>query len=185
MPIKTKNVRDLSKPLAALVLFQALCALYFIVDIVRDGRDRGMTLPHFGGEIAATVGLVVAIAVETYVLIGLLRRQARMAQGLGVAAGALADLMEDYFRNWGLTPSEQDVAVFAIKGYTIAEIAKLRHSAEATVKTHLNSIYRKAGVPGRAQLVSVLVEDLFRAPLLDDRPAARGPELVLGETQSR
>ncbi len=89
-----------------------------------------------------------------------------MEKSLGVAAGALAELMEDYFREWGLTPSEQDVAAFTIKGYAIAEIAEMRGSAEGTVKTHLNAIYRKAGVPGRGQLVSLLIEDLLNSPLV-------------------
>jgi DNA-binding CsgD family transcriptional regulator len=167
MPRRLMKLRDLSKPLAALILFQGLCALYFVLDVLRDGRDGESPLLHIGPELAATMGLVIAIAVQIRVLLDLLRRQQRMEQGLGVAAGALGELMEEYFRAWSLTPSEQDVAAFTIKGYSIAEIATLRGSAEATVKTHLNSIYRKANVPGRAQLVSVLVEDLLRAPLMD------------------
>jgi DNA-binding CsgD family transcriptional regulator len=58
------------------------------------------------------------------------------------------------------------VAAFTIKGFTIAEIAALRGSAEGTVKTHLNAIYRKAGVQGRGQLVSLLIEELLGGPLL-------------------
>lgn len=61
----------------------------------------------------------------------------------------------------------------AIKGYSIAEIAGLRGSAEAAIKAQLNSIYRKSGTQGRAQLVSVLVEDLLRAPLLNEENAGR------------
>jgi DNA-binding CsgD family transcriptional regulator len=167
MPQRLLKLRDLSKPLAALILFQAMCALYFVLDVARDGRDGESPVFHIGPELAATLGLVVAIGVQIKVLLDLLRRQERMAKGLGVAAGALADLMEDYFRDWGLTTAEQDVANFTIKGYSIAEIAELRGSAEGTIKTHLNAIYRKANVPGRAQLVSVLVEDLLRAPLVD------------------
>lgn len=79
-------------------------------------------------------------------------------------------MIEGYYRDWGLTASEQDVAGFTIKGYSIAEIATLRGSAPGTVKTHLNAIYRKAGVAGRGQLVSLLVEDLRRAPLLEPLP---------------
>ena len=98
----------------------------------------------------------------------------RCAPDLGAgrhpAAGALADVIEGCYRNWGLTASEQDVAGFTIKGYSIAEIAILRGSAPGTVKTHLNAIYRKAGVAGRGQLVSLLVEDLRRAPLLEPLP---------------
>ena len=44
--------------------------------------------------------------------------------------------------------------------------AKLRGSAEGTIKTHLNAIYRKSGVTGRAQLVSILIEDLMRGTLV-------------------
>jgi DNA-binding CsgD family transcriptional regulator len=112
------------------------------------------------------LGLIIGILFEVQSLLALLRRQAHMEKSLGVAAGALAELMEDYFREWGLTPSEQDVAAFTIKGYAIAEIAEMRGSAEGTVKTHLNAIYRKAGVPGRGQLVSLLIEDLLNSPLV-------------------
>ena len=56
-----------------------------------------------------------------------------------------------------------------MKGCSIADIAQMRGSAEGTVKTHLNAIYRKAGVQGRGQLVSVLIEDLMNAPLVEKK----------------
>ena len=90
-----------------------------------------------------------------------------MARRLGDRGPSfLSDLMQTYFEAWHLTPTEQDVASFTIKGCSIAEIARLRGSAEGTIKTHLNAIYRKSGVTGRAQLVSVLVEDLLQTPLI-------------------
>jgi DNA-binding CsgD family transcriptional regulator len=154
-----------SPTLVALILFQLACTGVFVWDVVADfGED--MSMAHILPEIGATVGLLIGIAFEISYLTRLLRRQETMARGLGVAAGALSDLMEGYFRDWGLTSAEQDVAAFTIKGYSIAEIAELRGSAEATVKTHLNAIYRKARVPGRGQLVSLLIEDLMRAPLI-------------------
>jgi DNA-binding CsgD family transcriptional regulator len=158
-----------TRALVVLILFQCLCTAFFVGDVLRDASSLGLVGlvdPHFLPEVGAVVGLVVGIAVELRLLMRMLRRQAHMAQGLGVAAGALADVMEAYFRAWGLTPAEQDVAGFAIKGYSNAEIATLRGSAEGTVKTHMNAVFRKAGVAGRAQLVSLLVEDLFRAPLV-------------------
>jgi DNA-binding CsgD family transcriptional regulator len=164
-----------SPALVGLILFQIACACVFFVDVVYDLREAEV-LWHMIPEIAATVGLMIGIVFEVRYLIHLLRRQEVMARGLGVAAGALADLMEGYFRDWGLTSAEQDVAAFTIKGYSIAEIAKLRGSAEATVKTHLNAIYRKAGVPGRGQLVSLLIEDLMRAPLVE--PPLTGQDLT-------
>ena len=165
MQPKRQDIPARSPALVALILFQTACAAIFMVDVVYDLRAAEASW-HMIPELAATVGLVIGIVFECMYLIRLLRRQETMARGLGVAAGALSDLMEGYFRDWELTSAEQDVAAFTIKGYSIAEIAELRGSAEATVKTHLNAIYRKAGVPGRGQLVSLLIEDLMRAPLL-------------------
>lgn len=157
--------------LVLLILFQGLCTAFFVFDVMEDFGEGNVPLLHLTPEILATVGLIVGLIFEVRSLMALLRRQAHMEKSLGVAAGALAELMEDYFRDWALTPSEADVAAFTIKGYSIAEIATLRGSAEGTVKTHLNAIYRKAGVQGRGQLVSLLIEDLLNGPLV---PGGRG-----------
>lgn len=169
------SIRDGGGALVLLILFQILCALFFLGDVMLDIEEQETSLWHLAPEIGATLGLVIGIAVESKVLLALLRRQAQMQKSLGVAAGALADLMQAYFRQWALTPSEQDVAAFTIKGYSIAEIAELRGSAEGTIKTHLNAIYRKAGVPGRSQLVSLLIEDLLNEPLIDGAGGRQKP----------
>lgn len=155
-----------------LILFQALCALVFIIDVASDLGGETVLL-HLLPELAATVGVALGLAFETRYLFSLLRRQARLEQQMSVAAGALQEVIEGWFRDWKLTPSEEDVAAFTIKGYSIAEIATFRGSAEATVKTHLNSIYRKAGVSGRGQLTSLLIEDLLRGPLPAPAAGAR------------
>lgn len=152
--------------LIALILFQLACTVFFVIDVSADVELSGLTSFELAPEIAATAGLVLGIVFELRLLARLRKRQAGLAQGLSVAAGALDQVIQSYYGQWALTPAERDVAGFTIKGYSIAEIAQLRGSAEGTVKTHLNAIYRKAGVTGRGQLVSLLVEDLFRAPLL-------------------
>lgn len=156
-------------PVAALILVQAVCSVIFLGDVVTDLSPRGVAgltdLANLS-EAAASIGLVLGLMFEVAVLGRLVRRNSRMAQSLSVASGALVDVMEGYFRTWALTPTEVDVATFTIKGYSIAEIASFRGSAEGTIKTHLNAIYRKSGTAGRAQLVSVLVEDLFRSALV-------------------
>jgi DNA-binding CsgD family transcriptional regulator len=169
-----------SKRLMLLIGFQLLSAFYFMFDVGKDMMLDGDALSHAIPEIAATVALFIGILFEVRVLQEMLRKQERLTQGLGVAAGELASIMETYFRDWGLTAAEQDVATFTIKGYSIGEIASLRGSAEGTIKTHLNAIYRKADVPGRAQLVSVLVEDLLRAPLIVE--GANGADAAERET---
>jgi DNA-binding CsgD family transcriptional regulator len=72
------------------------------------------------------------------------------------------DLLEERFGEWALTPPERDVALFAIKGMSTAEIAMLRMTSEGTVKAQTNAIYRKAGVSGRPQLLSLFIDDLMR-----------------------
>lgn len=91
------------------------------------------------------------------------------------------DLLAERFAEWGLTRAERDVALFAIKGLSTAEIAGLRQTSEGTVKAQTAAIYRKAGVTGRPQLLSLFIEDLMR----DDSPirprelaATEGPPLL-------
>jgi DNA-binding CsgD family transcriptional regulator len=156
-------------PLLLLIAVQFICIVVFLADVVKDLTlvDRGrLAPPEILAEVAATIGLILGLVFEGVVLARLVRERARMQQSLSAASGALADLMQRYFTNWGLTATESDVAAFTIKGFSITEIAAFRGSAEGTIKTHLNAIYRKSGVSGRAQLISVLVEDLFETPLL-------------------
>lgn len=177
MPQITPDAR--TRWVLALILFQALCALVFVVDVTADLRalPAGGWDLHIIPELAATAGISLGLAFETRYLLGLLRRQARLERQMSVAAGALQEVIEGWFRDWRLTPAEQDVAAFTIKGYSIAEIAGFRGSAEATVKTHLNAIYRKAGVSGRGQLTSLLIEDLLRGPVASPVASpATGPE---------
>jgi DNA-binding CsgD family transcriptional regulator len=157
------------RPVIALMVIQMICALIFLSDVIDDLLPHGGEIVNWSiaaSEVAAVTGLLLGLVFEAVVLLRLLRRQGQMAQSLAVAQGALGALMEGYFRTWALTPTEADVAAFTIKGYSIAEIAALRGSAEGTIKTHLNAIYRKSGTSGRAQLVSVLVEDLLRGALV-------------------
>ncbi len=81
---------------------------------------------------------------------------------LRIASIAFADLLAQRFRQWGLTPAEADVALFAIKGLSTAEIASLRNTSEGTVKAQTNAIYRKAGVTGRPQLLSLFIDELMQ-----------------------
>jgi DNA-binding CsgD family transcriptional regulator len=152
-----------------LIAVQTLCAAFFLWDVVADMRPGGMsalTNLHILTEAMAALALVSAIAVELRYLIRLLQRQAQLEDQVSIAAGALHDIMLAHFDSWGLTPSPRDVALFVIKGLPIAEIARLRGSAEGTVKSQLNAVYRKAGVSGRGALLGLLIDDLVAAPLV-------------------
>ena len=152
------------KLLLAGIGIQLVAALFFLVDVAMDWSEEGAggtDLLHNGVELIAAVGLMLGIVVLALELRRLLARQARMAQTIKVASGAFHDLLEQHFDAWGLTPSERDVALLLVKGLSLAEIARLRKSAEGTVKAHCNKVYGKAGVGGRTQLVSLFLEDLM------------------------
>jgi DNA-binding CsgD family transcriptional regulator len=158
------------------MIAQAACAGYFLYDVTQDylSHEYGAGFaPHLMMEGLANLVLVAAIALEAVYLRGILRRQAHTDRVIEVASGALRDAMMAYFDDWGLSPAEAVVAEMVIRGKSISDIAAARGSAEGTIKTQLNAVYRKAGVSGRSQLVSILIEDLLDGPLSNvARPSA-------------
>jgi len=62
---------------------------------------------------------------------------------------------------FGLTSRELEVLALLPKGQTSSQIAAQLYVSEATVKTHLSSIYRKLGVANRTEaVVSAIKNDL-------------------------
>lgn len=165
-----------------LFLLQAVAAFYFVSDILL--LLLGVSLPpiswraHEAFEISAALALVVGLVFGFHALV-LARREAEAAQEkLRRASSAFAELLAERFGEWRLTTAERDVALFALKGLSTAEIAQLRATSEGTVKAQTASIYRKAGVTSRGQLMSLFIEDLMEAPMAGRaaRPAdAPGP----------
>jgi len=154
--------------LTLLIVVQAFCAAIFVTDVIHESMmPKGISF-HLVIEAIATVGLILAIWIEVRYFREMMRENDKQGRSLRVATGALSEVIDDYFAEWGLTPSERDVALFAIKGLSNTEIAGLRKSSEGTIKAHLNAVFRKAGVSGRNQLVSLLVEDLMGKPLIEE-----------------
>ena len=48
-----------------------------------------------------------------------------------------------------------------LKGLSLREIAQLRDTSERTVREQARSVYRKAGINGRASLSAYFLEDLL------------------------
>lgn len=153
-----------------LLLVQVVCALFFLYDIL--STLSGVALPPVNWQlyefiqIAAALGLVFGAILTGWVLRQSMRRSAHIEAQLKVASGAFLELLEDNFRKWSLTPAERDVAMFSIKGFSTSEIAAFRSTSEGTVKAQTNAIYRKAGVNGRAQLLSLFIDDLMEEALI-------------------
>ena len=167
--------QDKPGALIALIAVQSLCAAFFLWDVVMDLAPwdlRALTNLHVVIEALAALALVSAIVFETRYLMRLLRRKAHLESQVSIAAGAMAEIIETHFDEWALTPAERDVAMFAIKGFSVAETAKFRGSAEGTVKSQLNAVYRKADVPGRGALLGLLVGDRLDMPLVPSETRA-------------
>ncbi len=151
--------------LVLVVGIQGVCTLFFVTDIVAGiigvHRQPMSWETHELIEIGASVGLILGVVLGAVLLARTLLRNRTIEGRLRQVSGAFGELLEERFVHWGLTRSERDVAWFTIKGLSIAEIARLRGTSEGTVKAHSNAIYRKAGVSGRTQLLSLFIEDLM------------------------
>ncbi|MEP2979811.1 MAG: helix-turn-helix transcriptional regulator [Lentilitoribacter sp.] len=157
--------------LKSLFVAQLLCVVFFIFDAIREF----LNLPHkFGGfdfEIFEFM-IVIVMVLSMFITARQLRISRKKAHNLQdklrAASGEFNAMLMQSFEEWGLTSSEKDVALLAIKGFGIQEISKMRETKEGTVKAQLNAIYRKADVSGRPQLISYFVEELMNDDLLKD-----------------
>jgi DNA-binding CsgD family transcriptional regulator len=165
---------------AAFLLVAALiCADYLLNAQGRDARIHAvieLTLM----AIAVAVGIVfwsrfVLLRRRQHLLTGDLDRARADAErwrreandhlrGLGVA-------IDGQFERWQLSSAEREVALLILKGLALKEIADVRETSERTVRQQALSVYRKAGLSGRAELSAFFLEDLL---LPTPRPAPRG-----------
>ena len=124
------------------------------------------------GHIAAEL-LILAIAAIAALL--LWRRLKRATTDLTIAqadaerwrtenrellAGFSAAIAAQFGR-WGLTEAETEIGFSLLKGLSHKEIAVLRGTSERTVREQSRSVYRKAGIAGRAGLSAFFLEDLM------------------------
>ena len=132
---------------------QVVCAVFFISDIlsayVGISTDPLPWEVRELMEIGAAAGLGIGVVFGAVALWRAHQQRHAAEQRLRRASGAFMELLDERFTHWRLTPAEADVALFAIKGMSTAEIAALRGTSEGTVKAQTNAIYRKAGVSGR------------------------------------
>lgn len=162
----------------AIVVLQFNAALFFVSDITLDILD--IPAPLLGWEsrdmqhIVQAIGLLLGVAMGLTALRMSLKRAAIAERKLRLCAGEFAQLMEERFADWHLTPAERDVALFLLKGSSTREIAEMRGTSEGTIKAQTNAIYRKAGVAGRPQLLSHFIEDLMDDVMLPGAAEAAG-----------
>jgi DNA-binding CsgD family transcriptional regulator len=160
LPAKTRDWASRTTLLALLLVIQSLAAVFFLGDVVADialnGRDA-----HLLFEAAVSLALVLGVVYGGLEMRRTIEAMRRKDDAVAAASGDLARVIAEHFARWGLTPAEAEVAMLALKGFDIADIARLRNAAAGTVRAQLANVYAKAGVSGRPQLVSVFIEELL------------------------
>ncbi len=144
---------------------QVICGFFFVYELASTAFGLRTTpiswTLHEAIEIMATIGLILGMVLGGLLIRNLLRQRQRSEQMLRAAAGEFHQMVLERFDDWGLTPSERDVAYFMLKGLSNAEIATLRETSEGTIKAQSTAVFRKAGVTGRAQLLSGFIEEVM------------------------
>lgn len=167
----------LSLVFGLIFVVQLVCAVFFVSDIVMT--VLGLRLNPISWqlretlEIGAAIGLVLGVVLGGVALHRTYQQSRRTEEKLQAVSAAFLDVVADRFADWGLTAAERDVALFLLKGMSTQEVAALRNTSEGTVKAQTNAIYRKSGVSGRPQFLSLFIDDLMtEAHLPDPAPVA-------------
>ncbi|MEM7268277.1 MAG: LuxR C-terminal-related transcriptional regulator [Pseudomonadota bacterium] len=165
--------RRAAAAISALAGLQILCAAVFIEELLVSVFGLRSSPVSWSWremlEIFAALGLILGMVMAGLIIRSALRQRQRAVDTLRAASGDFQALVSDQFDAWALTPSERDVALFMLKGFANAEIARLRETSEGTIKAQTTAVFRKAGVTGRPQLLSYFIEEL----LSDDDSAGR------------
>lgn len=163
MATRAHSIERKATGISILVALQALACAFFLVDLVGDIAADGIGL-HLVIEGMAAIALLVAVVLGALQVRALIAAAQRAEAAVAVARGALADLIGLRFDEWQLTAAEADVALFALKGCDIGEIAALRGSAAGTVRAQLARVYAKAGVDSQSSLIALFLEELIALP---------------------
>ena len=138
------------------------CIVYFIYDIIHDLiYEDAFGTAHFTFELFAFIGLSIAlVAGVRYVLIIRVRLYGEEQRNYAFAQN-LVQILNQQMDEWKMTPTEQEIAWLIIKGYRFSEIAQLRGVKESTTRLQATSIYSKAGVNSRSELVAEIFHTLL------------------------
>ncbi|NVK19648.1 MAG: helix-turn-helix transcriptional regulator [Methylocystaceae bacterium] len=147
----------------------AICEAFFLIDVYADlfRIDIDTTwIDHDQIELFAVLTLTFALLIIGLQIFRLLKKHRQIENTVEVASGELFKVIQRHFSQWKLSPSEAEVALLLIKGMSTQEIADIRQTKIGTVKSQTSSIYQKAGVKGRNELVAYFVEDLLAGEIV-------------------
>jgi DNA-binding CsgD family transcriptional regulator len=135
--------------------------LFFAYDIVADLADHSESWLHVLVESVVFFAVAVVLSVELR-RVGRLKREVHLERDRTARlSGELLAAMRAQFDEWGLSPSESEVALLLIKGLSMKEISLAREVKEKTIRQQATAVYAKSGCAGRHELVARFIEDLM------------------------
>lgn len=138
-----------------------LAVIFFAYDIITDLAHGEESTVHMVIEVLVFIAMSLVLFRELNHVRELSRAVAEQQSQMARLSGDLMAVMKAQFAQWGLSPSESEVALLLIKGLSMKEISELRSVKEKTVRSQATSIYAKSGYAGRHELVAHFIEDLM------------------------
>ncbi|KAA1193068.1 LuxR family transcriptional regulator [Pseudohalioglobus sediminis] len=170
-------------------LIAGVLGVIMILNALDVVTDIGLGVPRW--HIVEESMIVLASGIGFIYLLWEMRRRSREMQALthslNSAGQQLQDITEEMrrarsnfsesiqqqFQDWGLTLSEQQVAMLLLKGLSFREIAVVRDTREKTVRQQASSIYGKSGLDGRHAFSAWFLEDFLSAdPVHESAPGS-------------
>lgn len=150
--------------LVFVMILQFMSAIFFAYDITHDllFDNHSFSLAkkiHYGIELFATITLIMGGVIIFTKLSELIKQIGKLQRSLRKTSNQLYEQVLVAFKDWNLSPSETDVALLIVKGFSNKEIAKMRERNEGTIKAQSSKIYEKAKVKNRGEFVSLIIED--------------------------
>lgn len=150
-------------------LILILSVVFFIFDVASDVYERIIAssapslldLTHLFFEVFSAGALILAIRILVRQLRWLQERNTQQSESLRFLRGEMDSYVHGKFDEWSLTSAERDIAMYMLKGLSIAEIAAARSTAEGTVKAQTSNIFRKTGVASRMELMSLFLDEFL------------------------
>jgi len=150
-------------------LFLIGSVVFFVFDVASNIYERVIAsnapsvldLTHLFFEVFSAGALILAIRVLVRQLRWLQERNTKQSESLSFLRGEMDSFVHGKFDEWSLTSAERDIAMYMLKGLSIAEIAAARSTAEGTVKAQTSNIFRKTGVASRMELMSLFMDEFL------------------------
>ncbi|SRR6056297_126686 len=150
-------------------LFLIGSVIFFIFDVASDIYDRliantsssMLDLTHLAFEIFSALALILAIRILIQRMRWLNKQNDQKSKSLNFLRGEMESFARSKFDEWSLSSAERDIAMFMLKGLSIADISAARSTAEGTVKAQTSNIFRKTGVSSRMELMSLFMDEFL------------------------